>query len=203
MRLVTYRGAGGGRAGVQTGGGILDAAAILGEEPATLRELIAADRLPELHERAVEPPAGVEPIPDAKLLPPIPDPDKIVCIGLNYRSHAAEAGIDPPDEPTFFAKFRNALAPDGATVELPAASEKVDYEAEIAFVVGDAAARSTLPRPRLDCGLHAPQRPLRQGPPVRNPAMDARQGLRRIRALRSRPGDARRGGAAGGHRVRA
>src|SRR5206468_13106710 len=46
------------------------------------------------------------------------------------------AGIDPPDHPTFFAKFRNALASPGAAVELPAASEKVDYEAEIAFVIG-------------------------------------------------------------------
>src|SRR5262249_3238396 len=58
-----------------------------------------------------------------------------ICIGLNYRSHAAEAGIDPPEQPTFFAKFRNALAAPGATVPLPAASEKVDYEAEVAFVV--------------------------------------------------------------------
>ncbi len=78
-------------------------------------------------------PSAVEGV---ELLPPLPDPDKIVCIGLNYRSHAAEAGIDPPDHPTFFAKFRNALAPPGATVSLPAASEKVDYEAEVAFVVG-------------------------------------------------------------------
>ena len=43
----------------------------------------------------------------------MPDPEKIVCIGLNYRAHAAEAGIEPPDAPTFFAKFRNALAPTG------------------------------------------------------------------------------------------
>jgi 2-keto-4-pentenoate hydratase/2-oxohepta-3-ene-1,7-dioic acid hydratase in catechol pathway len=67
---------------------------------------------------------------------PVPDPEKIVCIGLNYRSHAAEAGIEPPSVPTFFAKFRNALTPSGAEVTLPAASEKVDYEAEVAFVIG-------------------------------------------------------------------
>jgi 2-keto-4-pentenoate hydratase/2-oxohepta-3-ene-1,7-dioic acid hydratase in catechol pathway len=72
----------------------------------------------------------------AELLPPVPDPDKIVCIGLNYGAHAAEAGIDPPESPTFFAKFRNALAPSGAAVALPAASRKVDFEAEVAFVVG-------------------------------------------------------------------
>jgi 2-keto-4-pentenoate hydratase/2-oxohepta-3-ene-1,7-dioic acid hydratase in catechol pathway len=134
MKLVTYRAGGGPRAGVQTDGGVLDAAELLGLDAIGVRELIAADRVAELSERVDG--AGAEPIADAELLPPLPDPDKIVCIGLNYRSHAAEAGIDPPEQPTFFAKFRNALAPPGATVELPAASEKVDYEAEIAFVIG-------------------------------------------------------------------
>jgi 2-keto-4-pentenoate hydratase/2-oxohepta-3-ene-1,7-dioic acid hydratase in catechol pathway len=130
MRLVTYRSDGDARAGVQTPEGVLDAAAILGTDRITVRELIADGRIGELEG------ASAEPVSGAELLPPVPDPDKIVCIGLNYRSHAAEAGIDPPDHPTFFAKFRNALAPPGAPVALPAASEKVDYEAEIAFVVG-------------------------------------------------------------------
>jgi 2-keto-4-pentenoate hydratase/2-oxohepta-3-ene-1,7-dioic acid hydratase in catechol pathway len=133
MRLVTYRKGPEARAGVQTDEGVLDAAELLGAEPITARQLIEADRLEELAQ-AVD--SGAEPIGDAELLPPLPDPDKIICIGLNYRSHAAEAGIDPPEQPTFFAKFRNALAPAGSTVPLPAASEKVDYEAEIAFVVG-------------------------------------------------------------------
>jgi 2-keto-4-pentenoate hydratase/2-oxohepta-3-ene-1,7-dioic acid hydratase in catechol pathway len=133
MRLVTYRGVDGARAGVLTDEGVLDAGWLLGLERVGLRELIAAGRIEELADRAEE--RDAEPIANAELLPPVPDPDKIVCIGLNYRSHAAEAGIDPPEQPTFFAKFRNALAPPGATVELPAASEKVDYEAEVAFVV--------------------------------------------------------------------
>jgi 2-keto-4-pentenoate hydratase/2-oxohepta-3-ene-1,7-dioic acid hydratase in catechol pathway len=130
MRLVTYRADGDDRAGIQTEEGVLDAAAILGTDRITVRELLEGDRVGELEG------ATAEPVTGAELLPPVPDPDKIVCIGLNYRSHAAEAAIDPPDHPTFFAKFRNALAPPGATVALPAASEKVDYEAEIAFVVG-------------------------------------------------------------------
>src|SRR4051794_33011087 len=134
MKLVTYRVGNGHRAGVLTDGGVLDAADLLGTEAISVRELIAGERVPELAE-GVEA-ATAEPVSDAELLAPLPDPDKIVCIGLNYRSHAAEAGIDPPDHPTFFAKFRNALAPAGATVSLPAASEKVDYEAEVAFVVG-------------------------------------------------------------------
>ena len=71
------------------------------------------------------------------LLPPITDPGKIVCIGLNYRSHAAEAGLDPSATPTIFAKFANALAAPGAEVALPRQSSKVDYEAEVAFVIAD------------------------------------------------------------------
>jgi 2-keto-4-pentenoate hydratase/2-oxohepta-3-ene-1,7-dioic acid hydratase in catechol pathway len=134
MRLVTYRSDNEGRAGVLTDDGVIDAAGILGIDRVGIRELIAEGRTAELGKRLDG--AGVKPIPGAELLPPLPDPDKIVCIGLNYRSHAAEAGIDPPDHPTFFAKFRNALAAPGATVPLPASSEKVDYEAEIAFVVG-------------------------------------------------------------------
>ncbi len=137
MRLVSYRGAGAPRAGLLTDEGLFDAAEILGGNQVSLRQLLAEDRLGELRARIDEgAPDGVQPVAGAELLPPLPDPDKIVCIGLNYRSHAAEAGIDPPSEPTFFAKFRNALAPAGATVPLPAASQKVDYEAEVAFVVG-------------------------------------------------------------------
>src|SRR6266545_2973960 len=134
MRLVTYRADGEERAGVQVDGGVLDAAAQLGVDRIGVRELIAEGRLDDLG-RSLEG-AGGDPISGAELLPPLLDPDKIVCIGLNYRSHAEEAGIDPPDHPTFFAKFRNALAPPGSTVSLPAASEKVDYEAEVAFVIG-------------------------------------------------------------------
>ncbi|MGB0120605.1 MAG: fumarylacetoacetate hydrolase family protein, partial [Solirubrobacterales bacterium] len=67
---------------------------------------------------------------------PIPDPDKIICIGLNYKAHAAETGQDLPKAPIIFGKYRNALVGDGQTVTLPAASTKVDYEAEVAVVIG-------------------------------------------------------------------
>jgi acylpyruvate hydrolase len=76
------------------------------------------------------------PVQGVPLLPPISRPNKIICIGLNYRSHAEEQGAEPPETPTFFAKFANALASPGATVALPPWSEKVDYEAEVAFVIG-------------------------------------------------------------------
>jgi 2-keto-4-pentenoate hydratase/2-oxohepta-3-ene-1,7-dioic acid hydratase in catechol pathway len=137
MRLVSYQGDEGPRAGVLRGDDVFDAWRALGEtDGAGLRELIAEGRLSELADAELG-----EPVPDPRLLAPITDPEKIVCIGLNYGSHAAEAGIDPPSSPTIFAKYRNALAAPGATVTLPPASEKVDYEAEVAFVIGSRASR--------------------------------------------------------------
>jgi 2-keto-4-pentenoate hydratase/2-oxohepta-3-ene-1,7-dioic acid hydratase in catechol pathway len=132
MRIVSYRGERGERAGVLVEEGVADAWDALGGDGSTVRDLLASGRLEALQGTA----ASDLPSTEVELLPPVPDPDKIVCIGLNYRAHAAEAGIDPPETPTFFAKFRNALASPGATVSLPSASGKVDFEAEVAFVVG-------------------------------------------------------------------
>jgi 2-keto-4-pentenoate hydratase/2-oxohepta-3-ene-1,7-dioic acid hydratase in catechol pathway len=133
MRLVTYFSVDGPRAGLLTGDGVIDAWKALGEPArANLRELIAEARVADLGRVGTE---AVD-LTEFELLPPIPDPEKIVCIGLNYRTHAAEAGHDPPDFPTIFGKYRNALAAPGSTVLLPRSSAKVDYEAEVAFVVG-------------------------------------------------------------------
>ncbi|KAB2857595.1 MAG: fumarylacetoacetate hydrolase family protein [Bauldia sp.] len=135
MRLISYRSERGARAGVLAGEAVVDAGdALDGRAPTTVRGLLEAGALAELEAAAGDaagmPPAAVE------ILPPVPDPEKIVCIGLNYRDHAAEGRLEPPEVPTFFAKYANALAADGATVRLPSSSRKVDYEAEVAFVVG-------------------------------------------------------------------
>jgi 2-keto-4-pentenoate hydratase/2-oxohepta-3-ene-1,7-dioic acid hydratase in catechol pathway len=124
MKLVTYEAGGGARAGIQTEAGIVDAGF------ATVGELLRAGALGGLEG------ASGAPVQDARLLPPVTDPGKVICIGLNYRSHAEEQGADPPETPTFFAKYRNALAAPGAAVTLPPYSSKVDYEAEVAFVIG-------------------------------------------------------------------
>ena len=71
-----------------------------------------------------------------RLLAPIPRPPKIVCVGLNYRDHAAETGQAIPEVPTIFAKFPTAVTGPGHPVVLPKASSKPDYEAEFAFVIG-------------------------------------------------------------------
>ncbi|MDX6588661.1 MAG: hypothetical protein QOI31_3134 [Solirubrobacterales bacterium] len=134
MRLVTYESNRGARAALLDGERVVDAWDALGGEGATLRELLAAGRLADL--AGVSDRAEGVPLADVTLLPPITDPEKILCIGLNYRAHAEETKQQIPEVPTVFAKFRNALAAPGAMVELPKASEKVDYEAEVCIVIG-------------------------------------------------------------------
>lgn len=138
MQLVTFRSGNGPRAGVLTDDGLLDAWEVLDHPTrSTLRELIGEDRVSEVGER-IEAGTTVEPIdPDSvEILAPIPDPDKIICIGLNYRKHAEETGQELPKAPIVFGKYRNALVGNKQTVTLPAASTKVDYEAEVAVVIG-------------------------------------------------------------------
>ena len=72
----------------------------------------------------------------ANLAPPIPDPQKIICLGLNYRDHAIESGAEIPDEPVIFAKFPSALIGPGEPILVPKNSNEVDYEAELVVVIG-------------------------------------------------------------------
>ncbi len=73
---------------------------------------------------------------EAVLLAPVPDPAKIVCLGLNYRDHAAESKMDVPTEPILFSKYATTLIGHNAPIILPPASTEVDYEAELVIVIG-------------------------------------------------------------------
>ncbi|MGA8669512.1 MAG: fumarylacetoacetate hydrolase family protein [Terracidiphilus sp.] len=75
------------------------------------------------------------PLSAAKLLAPV-TPSKIVCVGRNYRDHAQELGNEVPAEPLLFFKPPSSLLEPGGVVEMPAASERVDYEGELALVMG-------------------------------------------------------------------
>jgi acylpyruvate hydrolase len=68
--------------------------------------------------------------------PVVPRPEKIFCVGLNYRSHAAEAGLTAPDHPTLFAKFSRALIGAEDDIVLPPTSDRVDWEVELTAVIG-------------------------------------------------------------------
>lgn len=104
--------------------------------PSDLKSLLAADDYLSSLNAAIQnvtpETAGIE----GELRPPIPQPQKILCIGLNYRDHAEETGAKLPDEPVVFGKFGNTLVPHEAAVPLPKVSQQVDYEAELVVVIG-------------------------------------------------------------------
>src|SRR5207302_8364949 len=105
--------------------------------PASVRQLLEGgpDALRAAQRVAQSAKAVVHKAP-VKLRAPIPDPRKIVCVGLNYRDHAAESGAQIPKEPVLFSKYATALLGHGEPIVLPRASTEVDFEAELVIVVG-------------------------------------------------------------------
>lgn len=138
MRLATLLTPAGPRAAVQVGDAFVDLHATEPALPACVKTLIAAD--PALREAIHKVVARADavriPAENARFLPPIPRPDKILCIGLNYRDHALEGGRPIPTEPVLFAKFPNTLIGHEQQIVLPKVSQKVDYEAELVVVIG-------------------------------------------------------------------
>ena len=95
-----------------------------------------------LHTRATWTNLDFEPMPlsAAQLLAPV-TPSKIVCVGRNYRDHAKELGNEVPAEPLLFFKPPSSLLAPGGVVRMPAASERVDYEGELALIIGKRASK--------------------------------------------------------------
>ena len=83
---------------------------------------------------------------NVRLLAPVPQPRKVICIGLNYRDHAAESKMDLPERPLLFSKFSSAVTGPGHPVRLPPGSTRSDYEAELCVVIGRRASRVTVER---------------------------------------------------------
>jgi len=138
MRLVSYQTDAGPAAAIQIEDALVPVSAL--DAPAeTVRGLLAAcdaASLRELQMRAEQEDERIA-LAGVTLHAPITDPQKIICIGLNYRDHAEESGQDIPTAPMWFAKFANSLTGSGREIVLPAAhSEYVDYEAELALVIG-------------------------------------------------------------------
>jgi 2-keto-4-pentenoate hydratase/2-oxohepta-3-ene-1,7-dioic acid hydratase in catechol pathway len=137
MRLVTVQTEAGPRACALWQGRYVDLQAADPALPASVRGLLAMG--PEGLRRAEEAlPRGAtahDPA-TARLLAPVPDPPKVVCLGLNYRDHAIETGAPIPEEPILFSKYATAVVGPGAPILLPPVSQEVDYEAELVVVVG-------------------------------------------------------------------
>ncbi len=159
MRLLTYRREGVARAGIEVGGyvvetakaselgvdGLSDAGDLLdllrGGEPmldaarrllAAVERQISAGRADELVARGI-----AHRFNDVALMAPVPVPPKVVAIGLNYRDHAREQGVPVPERPLIFAKFpTSVIGPGEAITWDPRLTQQVDYEAELAVVIG-------------------------------------------------------------------
>ena len=138
MRLVSLHTEDGPAAAVALGEDLVPISTL--DAPAlTVRGLLAAldgEGLHELQTRAEQADERIS-LADVTLHAPVTDPQKIICLGLNYRDHAAETGQDIPANPMWFAKFANSLIGSGEDIVLPDAHpEYVDYEAELALVIG-------------------------------------------------------------------
>lgn len=87
-------------------------------------------------EAASAPASARIPLGSARLLPVVPRPGKIICLGLNYADHAAEGGNQRPDYPSFFLRGASSLVAHGAAIQRPRVSSQLDFEAELAVVIG-------------------------------------------------------------------
>jgi acylpyruvate hydrolase len=131
---------------IRTGDGATAAVRIDGDEAVSLGEgatgaMGATDvgavlRRPDWREWAAAADGPRRPVDGLDYAPLVPRPDKVICVGLNYRGHILETGRQPPEHPTLFAKYRRALIGAHDEIVLPAVSDKVDWEAELAVVVG-------------------------------------------------------------------
>jgi len=137
MRLATLNTPEGPRAAVLVGDRFVDLAASDSQIPNSVRRIIGDPALlAAAREVAARRDGAGVLAATARLLAPVHDPQKIVCVGLNYRDHAHESKMPIPKEPVLFSKFPSALVGHGEPVVIPKVSSKVDYEAELVIVVG-------------------------------------------------------------------
>ena len=137
MRLVTFDKQGKATCGVRRAENIVDLSAAAPNLPGDWPAIFAAGALREVANAAESAPgSALVPADGATLLPPIPKPPKILCIGLNYRSHAAEVGQPIPDYPVIFPRWPTSVVGHGTPIVCPASSTQFDYEAELLIVIG-------------------------------------------------------------------
>ena len=138
MRLVTFDAGRGPEAGVLLEQEIVPAAALGAPAPSVrgILRALDAEGLTALGREAASCTERLA-LGGVALLAPVPDAGKVICLGLNYSDHAAETGQEIPTAPMWFAKFANSLIGSGQDIVLPAAHpDYVDYEAELAVVIG-------------------------------------------------------------------
>ena len=140
MKLASYLLGSSAGYGVVTDGGVIDLTRRIGSKYPDLRALLAAGALAEAGQAV----AGAAPdcqLADLTLLPVIPNPDKIICVGLNYEDHVKETGRDHTENPTLFLRLADSQVGANQAMVRPRESTHFDYEAEIAVIIGKAGRR--------------------------------------------------------------
>jgi 2-keto-4-pentenoate hydratase/2-oxohepta-3-ene-1,7-dioic acid hydratase in catechol pathway len=121
--------------GAVTDDGVIGLTGRLSGRQQTLREVLEANALGEAR-AAIE---GVEPdypVDKVRFALPIPDPEKIYCVGQNYRAHIEEMGYEVPEYPSIFSRYPRTFVPHGGQMEMPTGSSDFDYEGEMTVVIG-------------------------------------------------------------------
>ena len=134
MKLATFRIAGSTTWGIIDGEEAVDVGAVLRGRLPDLKSAIAAGALPGLGAQAAT--AQRHPLSAIEWLPVIPNPDKILCVGLNYETHRKETGRSEVANPTIFARYANSQTGHLADITRPRVSSDLDYEGELAVIVG-------------------------------------------------------------------
>lgn len=135
MRLITYRSETGPRIAGAGDGGYVDLNEADPALPISMKLLLQGAAGLQQAQAAIANGRPLDQQP-SKLLAPVPDPEKVICIGLNYADHAAESGSPIPNEPVIFNKFPTAVSAHGAPIVLPKLSSQVDFEAELVMIIG-------------------------------------------------------------------
>jgi len=134
MKLLSYKYNGQVHIGALVGAQIVPAGADL---PGNMLDFLAAGESAKLAlQKQIAADGERIALRDVQLLAPIPRPGKLLGVGLNYADHIGETGMEKPEYPTFFTKQSTCVIADGDAIHLPPVSDKVDYEGELAFVIG-------------------------------------------------------------------
>jgi 2-keto-4-pentenoate hydratase/2-oxohepta-3-ene-1,7-dioic acid hydratase in catechol pathway len=135
MKVVSFVRNGKSSYGVVSGDGIVDVGAKLGGKYADLVAVLKAGALAEVESAAKGVTADMK-LGGTTLLPVVPNPGKIVCVGVNYDEHRREMGREPPGQPTIFVRWPESQVAHNQPLLKPAESDKLDYEAELAVIIG-------------------------------------------------------------------
>lgn len=136
MRLITFKHDGHEQIGVRKDDYVIPVASIAPNLPDSIRQLLALGGLPELQNRFENSSEKGVALEEIEYRPLIPEPGKIICIGRNYAAHAAEGGAATPTYPEIFYRGATSLLAHNAPIIRPQCSDNLDFEGEVAFVIG-------------------------------------------------------------------